>query len=166
MKRSASVRPVDSAEELAAKEARWTALGRHLRELRDGRRWRQERLAEYSGVSVPTIRAIENHQAGRRHTPRTLQKLSRAFGFGDDYLGNYLENPAQHEAGAAKSEPPPRASLDQMALRLDEIIADRLNEIVVPRLESVENQVRNLVDVIHRTGLGVEIYREHPGDAK
>jgi hypothetical protein len=43
---------------------------------------------------------------------------------------------------------------------------DRLNEMVIPRLENVEKQVRNLADVIYKTGLGAEIYRKHPGDAE
>jgi hypothetical protein len=37
---------------------------------------------------------------------------------------------------------------------------------VVPRLDNVEKQVRQLADAIYKTGLDVETYREHPGDAE
>jgi transcriptional regulator with XRE-family HTH domain len=166
MKRSANLRPMESAEELAADDARWAALGRHVHDLRYERRWGQEDLAEASGVSVPTIRAIENHKKGRRHTPRTLTKLSEGFGLQDDYLGNYLLNPAPAEPGTTKTALPPRSVLDQVVGQLDGIIVQRLNEIVVPRLENVEKQVRKLADVFYKTGLEVETYREHPGDAE
>jgi transcriptional regulator with XRE-family HTH domain len=157
---------MESAEELAAAEARWAALGRHVHDLRYGRHWGQEDLAEASGVSVPTIRSIENHKNGRRHTPRTLAKLSEGFGLQDDYLANYLRNPPPAEPGITKTALAPRSVLEQVIGRLDGIIVDRLNEIVVPRLENVEKQVRQLADVISRTGLDVETYREHPGDAE
>jgi transcriptional regulator with XRE-family HTH domain len=159
---------MDSEEELAAEEARWAAMGRHLRRLRDGQL--QETLAEKSGVSVPTIRAIENHPTGRRHTPRTLKKLSRALGKSDDYLGKYLQNPPPEES-AAESEatnnaPPPQSALDLVVPRLDEILVNRLNELVVPRLQNLENQVRVLTDISHNTGRDVEMDVKHVGDAE
>lgn len=161
---------MDNAEELAAEEARWTAMGRHLRELRERRRWLQEPFAEESGVSVATIRAIENHPTGRRHTQRTLKRLSRALGEPDDYLINYLRNPPPEEARggpeATGTAPPPRSALDLVAPRLDEIFVARLNEIVVPRLEKVEYEVRALKDVIYNTGREVEIDVKHPGGAE
>ena len=157
---------MESVEELAADDARWAALGRHVHDLRYERRLGQEELAEASGVSVPTIRSIENHKNGRRHTPRTLTKLSAGFGLEDDYLGNYLRNPPPAEPGTTKTALPSRSALEQVIGRLDGIIVDRLNEIVVPRLENVETQVRRLADVIYKTGPDVETYREHPGDAE
>ena len=55
---------------------------------------------------------------------------------------------------------------DPVALRLDEIIVNRLKEIVVPRLEMVENQVRGLADVIYNVGREIETYVKHPGDTE
>jgi transcriptional regulator with XRE-family HTH domain len=155
---------MDSAEKPAAEEARWAAMGKHLRELRVGHGWLQETLHEASGVSVATIRAIENHQEGRRHTPRTLKLLSRGLGLADDYLGDYLGNPPMdpgREPKAMSAPPPPRPGLDLVALRLDEIVVNRLKEIVVPRLEMVESRVRELADVIYNTERKIEADVKH-----
>lgn len=157
---------MDSVEKLAAEEARWVAMGKHLRDLRVGYGWLQETLHEASGVSVATIRSIENHQEGRRHTPRTLKLLSQGLGLADDYLGNYLGNPPVdpgREPEGMSAPPPPRPGLDLMALRLDEIVVNRLKEIVVPRLEMVERQIRELVDVIYNTGPKIEVDVKHSG---
>lgn len=144
----------EEAEEWTGEEARWAALGRHLRALREGHRWHQETLADEADVSVATIRAIENHQAGRRHTRRILEKLSRALGEPEDYLGAYLRNPPPDDSGGGPEitrTTPPHSPLDLVAPRLDEIVMARLHEIVVPRLEKVEGEVRALRDVISNT---------------
>jgi len=158
---------MDDAEELASEEAGWEKMGRHLRELRAGRGWLQETLAGEADVSEATIRAIENHKPGKRHTPRTLGKLSRALGLPDDYFDDYRRNPPAAEPGgkpeAVRTAPPSRSALDLVAPRLDEIVVARLNELVVPRLEDVEKQVHALVDVIFKTG-GIEIDIKHPRD--
>jgi transcriptional regulator with XRE-family HTH domain len=137
---------MDSAEELAREEARWAALGRHLRALRKERRWLQETLAGKADVSVATIRAVENHSPGRRQTPRTLEKLSRALQQPGDYLSAYLENAPLEDPGIGPeaSVAPPQSSLDLVVTHLDEIVVARLREIVVPRLVNVEDQVRAL----------------------
>jgi transcriptional regulator with XRE-family HTH domain len=140
-------------EELAKEEARWAAMGRHLRALRQERRWLQETLAKQADVSVATIRAVENHSSGRRQTPRTLEKLSRALQQPGDYLSVYLENAPLEDSssGPEASTAPPQSPLDLVVPRLDEIVAARLHEIVVPRLENVEDQVRALRDAIWNT---------------
>jgi transcriptional regulator with XRE-family HTH domain len=149
---------MDSAEELAKEEARWAAMGRHLRALREGRRWLQETLAKKADVSVATIRAVENHSSGRRQTPRTLEKLSRALQQPGDYLSIYLENAPLEDSndGPKASAVPPQSPLDFIVASLDEIVVARLYEIVIPRLESVEVRVRALRDVICNTQFGVE----------
>jgi transcriptional regulator with XRE-family HTH domain len=158
---------MDNAEELASEEAGWEKMGRHLRELRTARGWFQETLADEAGVSEPTVRAIEKHRPGKRHTPRILKRISRALGLPDDYLDDYRRNPPAEEPGdrpeALRTAPPSRSTLDLVAPRLDEIVVARLNEIVVPRLQDVEKQVHALVDVIYKTG-GIEIAIKHPSD--
>lgn len=156
---------MDSAEELAKEEARWVAMGRHLRALREERRWLQETLAKEADVSVATIRAVENHSPGRRQTPRTLEKLSRALQQPGDYLTGYLENaPLEDSSGRPEASAAPSPSaLDLVAPRLDEIVVARLYEIVVPRLENVADEVRALRDAICHTEHGLEGDRR--GDA-
>ncbi len=83
-------------------------MGRHLRLLRQERRWLQKTLAQKADVSVATIRAVENHSPGRRQTPRTLEKLSRALQQPGDYLTAYLEHAPQQEG---KEEGTPDAVL-------------------------------------------------------
>ena len=158
---------MECAEELAAEEARWRAMGRHLRACREGHRWLQETLAEKADVSVATIRAAENHAPGRRHTRRTLEKLSRALGKPDDYLSVYLTNPQEEDPSAGPETTgtaPPQSPLDLVAPRLDEIVVARLHEIVVPRLENVEGQIRALRDVIYNVERVAEVNVEHPDD--
>jgi transcriptional regulator with XRE-family HTH domain len=158
---------MDSAEELAKEEARWAAMGRHLRALREGHRWPQGTLAKKADVSVATIRAIENHIQGRRQTPRTLEKLSRALEQPGDYLRAYLEKGLLDDSGGPEmSIAPPQSPLDLAVLRLDEIFVARLQEIVVPRLADVENQVRAIGDIICNTENAVEVDVNHPGRAE
>lgn len=143
-------------------------MGRHLRALRQGRRWLQETLAKEADVSVATIRAIENHSPGRRQTPRTLGKLSRALQQPDDYLSAYLANAPLEDSGDGleASAPPPQSPMDLVVPRLDEMFVTRLREIVVPRLENVEGQVRAIRDAICNTERAVEVDVQHPGDAE
>lgn len=159
---------MDSAEESAREEARWVAMGQHLRALREGRRWLQETLAKKADVSVATIRAVENHSPGRHQTPRTLEKLSRALQQPGDYLRLYLENaPLEDSSGGAEaSATPSQSPLDLVVPRLDEIVVARLHEIVVPRLENVEGQVRALRDAIRHTERPAEVDVKRPGDAE
>jgi transcriptional regulator with XRE-family HTH domain len=142
-------------------------MGRHLRALREGRRWLQETLAKQADVSVATIRAVENHSPGRRQTPRTLEKLSRALQQPGDYLSVYLKNapPEDPGGGPEPSAAPPQSPLDLVVPRLDEIVVARLHEIVVPRLENVEGQVRALRDVICNPERAVDVDVNHPGKA-
>jgi transcriptional regulator with XRE-family HTH domain len=161
-------------EELAAEEAGLTRMGQHLCQRRLAKGWRQEDLSEVSGISVATIRAIENHPAGRRYLGNTLQKLSMALGEADDYLNRYKQEHREVEAGqpeAVKAQPPRpagrRTSLrtDELMPQLDEVLVSRLKEIVVPRLEAMEKQVHLLTDVFYRSQ-GIEMDNKHPGDAK
>lgn len=119
-------------------------------------------------VSVATIRAVENHSPGRRQTPRTLEKLSRALQQPGNYLSVYLENAPLEDprGGPDASIAPPQSAVDLVVPRLDEILVARLHEIVVPRLENVEYQVRALRDTICSAERAVEVDVKHPGDAE
>jgi transcriptional regulator with XRE-family HTH domain len=166
---------MDRKKELPTMQAR-LALGEHLRSLRDGEGWTQPTLEEVSSVGVATIRSIENAYEGRSPTKRTLMLLSQAFDKPDDYFQDYLTNPpAEQHIGLAKEPvsepgaikvPPPRSRGNLIEQRLDKIIVDRLEEMVVPRLKHVENQVHALVDVMHNAGYEIEIYDVHPGDTE
>ena len=162
-------------EELAAEEVGWTRMGRHLRQRRLEKSWRQKDLAAASGTSIPTIRAIENHSDGRRYLDNTLEKLSMAFGEPDDYLDRYQREHRDVEPGsspeAVKAQPPRPAGrrtplrADELMPQIDEILVSRLNEIVVPRLVEMEKQVHLLADVFYRSQ-GIKIDNKHPGDAE
>jgi transcriptional regulator with XRE-family HTH domain len=158
---------MDNVEGLAAEEEGWARMGRHLRELRLARGLFQVPLAELADVSEPTVRAIENHKPGKRHTPRTLAKISRALGQPEEYLNDYRLNPPAEEPGDKpkdiKTVPPPQPTPDLLAPRLDEIVVAALNEIVVPRLNSMEKEVRALADAILKTS-GIVIDAMHPSD--
>lgn len=145
-------------------EKRWTALGKHLRALRDEHGWTQAALFAVSGISAPTIRSIENRERkGTRSTSTTLKELSRAFGKPDNYFADYLENPPQEtgtdESRAARTASSPQ---DQEAPSIREIITACLNEIVVPRLDEIARQVRTRPDVNYR----VEDNAEQPGNSE
>jgi transcriptional regulator with XRE-family HTH domain len=150
-------------------EAGWAAMGRRLRVLREKRHWKQRDLAKAVGMSESNLRAIENRYGiGTRNSKKTLWDLSEKLGLPGDYLASCVENPPSDEEpdsepGATRTAPPPRSTLDQVLLRINEIVADCLNEIVVPRLESVE---RRLVDIIPNTVPGVVIDGKHPRDAE
>lgn len=110
---------MDSAEDLRKEEARWVAMGWHVRALREGRGWLQETLARKADVSVATIRALENHVPGRRQTSRTLEKLSRAFQRPRNYLSEYLENVRPEDSVArSRKHPTPLERIQPMLDRL------------------------------------------------
>lgn len=102
--------------------------------------------------------------------------LSQAFDKPDNYFEDYLSNPPAERPGGPVRElvsepraikvPPPRSRWELVALHIDEIVVNRLNEMVVSRLDRVENQVRVLGDVMRNTGYEIETYNEHPGDSE
>jgi transcriptional regulator with XRE-family HTH domain len=166
----------ETPEELAFEEAGWVKMGQHLRQRRLEKAWLQEDLAERSGVSVASIRAIENHPPNRRYRDVTLENLSLTLGEPGDYLSRYQQEHRIVEPGdqpeAAKARRLPRATgrrtparAAELVPQLDEVVVSRLNELVVPRLEAMEEQLHVLADIIHRT-YGIEVDLRHPGDAE
>jgi transcriptional regulator with XRE-family HTH domain len=149
---------MDNVAELAAEEAGWARMGRHLRVLRVARGLFQLTLAELAGVSEPTVRSIEKHKPGTKHTPRILGKISGALGLPENYLNDYRLNPPAEEPEVMETAPPPPSAPDLLAPRLDEIVVAALNEIVVPRLNSMEKEVRALTAAILKTsGIGIDV---------
>lgn len=143
---------MNNAEKPAVTEAGRKKMGQHLRTLRKRRGWTQEELCEKSGVSVPTIRAIErDYPPGRQRSKSTLMALSRAFGLPDDYLSDYQVNPRSEESDDTRHFP-----LTPSEERLNDIINTRLSELIVPRLDNIDRQIRTLVDILS-TGKAVEV---------
>ncbi|MBO0802965.1 MAG: helix-turn-helix transcriptional regulator [Nocardiopsaceae bacterium] len=138
---------MNHAEKPTVTEEGRKKMGQHLRALRKRRGWTQEDLCEKSGVSVPTIRAIErDYPPGRRRSKATLMALSRTFGLPDDHLSDYLLNPRPEEPPGAGPEDLRPLAPGPTEERLTEIIDARLNKIIVPRLDTIDRQIRVLVD--------------------
>lgn len=133
-------------------EARREALGRHLRALRNGRRWTQEKLREESGVSTTTIRAIEkNYPSKRGRNPTTLQALSKALGRPNNYFINYFKNPPEEDLSdqfASTATAPQRSDPDLIR------IANLMPELIA-RLGGIETQLGRIA----------EAHNPAPGDA-
>jgi transcriptional regulator with XRE-family HTH domain len=151
-------------------EERWAALGAHLKALREGQRWTQDKLAsKANGVSVATIRAIETRTPKwKRHRLTTLTALSKALGNPEDYLANYLRNASTEEEPSADpdtegTEHLPQPSVEFIVARMDEIIVSRLNEIVVPRLNALPGVIYDIFYNIERPD---EAHDEDPGDSE
>lgn len=122
-------------------ETRREALGRHLRALRDERRWTQEMLRDRSGVSTTTIRSIENNYPSKKGPTRaTLRALSLAFDQQSNYFRNYLRNPPEEgPAGqfAATETTPQRPTPGSIAQFMPEVIA---------RLGGIERHLGRIAD--------------------
>lgn len=127
----------------------WVEVGEVLRARREKRGLTQEQLSNESGVSVAIIREIEQHEVIRRRGPRTLSDLSRALGWPENYLAEIRDG---HKPPDAAEPSPEEAALRSILGKLDEILADRLNEIVVPHLNQIERQLRVLPDIIYHPG--------------
>jgi transcriptional regulator with XRE-family HTH domain len=129
----------------------WAKVGEALRARREGRGLTQEQLHELSGVSVAIIGEIEQHEIIRRRSLRTLAALSVALDWPEDYLARIRDG---HQPPKTAELSPEEAALRSVLDKLDKILADRLNEIVVPHLNQIERQLRALPDVIYHLGGG------------
>jgi transcriptional regulator with XRE-family HTH domain len=103
--RSRSTRP-DRVQGGAVTED-WRAVGEVIRFRMRELRIKQKMLAEYSGVSVSTIRQMTNNPGGHQQNERTLEALSETLGWPPEYLTDILEgaaagqDPAAGQAGEA-----------------------------------------------------------------
>ena len=147
-----------SAEMTPEEEERWTQLGRHVRELRDRERLTQKELAarssEYADVSEYEIRTIERrYNPGSRYKNKTLAGISLALGKNENYLAEYVENPHRNEDASepptARAQPPADANQGLADSAVREIVEALLKEIVMPRLEKIEERMGLRVDIIH-----------------
>lgn len=146
----------DAGKAVSTEEGR-KKMGQHLRRLRKRHGWNQDELEEKSGVSVPTIRAIENnYPPERQRSKSTLKALSGAFGLPADYLDEYQLNPPEEDPLNREFEDLHPVGPGIYEERLTQIIDARLNEIVVPRLNEIHEQIRRLVDA-YSAGNAVEV---------
>jgi transcriptional regulator with XRE-family HTH domain len=79
----------------------WRAVGDVIRSRMRELRISQKMLAEYSGVSVSTIRQMTNNPGGHQQNERTLEALCGTLGWPLGYLTDILEGPAAGQAGEA-----------------------------------------------------------------
>ena len=161
---------MEDAEELIAEDERWRQLGAHVLQLRIARRLRQKDLAKKADISEYTLRTIERHVDGKGHTRKTLEKLSEAFKLGADYFYEYLQNPPDdleaspiqlRVTNVSPSHPDlePQSEVELMVPLIGELMAEHLNEIVVPRLANMEKQVSEIWNMIHDAGSPDRIHR-------
>jgi transcriptional regulator with XRE-family HTH domain len=155
-----------SAEMTPEEEERWTQLGRHVKELRNREHLTQKELAarasEHADVSDNQIRTIERrYNPGSRYKNKTLAGISLALGKKEDYLADYVANPQRKEdaseAPTASYQPLADANRAPTDSAVREIVTALLKEIVMPRLEKIEEQMGLRADIIHSA-------REKPSD--
>lgn len=100
----------------------WVAVAAAMSERMHQLRLTQREVAERSGVSVATLRQIQNGYGSRTRRARTLAGISVALGWPADYLANVL-------TGAAPPPPSePTDSQDRVLTKLEEI-HDELREL-------------------------------------
>jgi transcriptional regulator with XRE-family HTH domain len=167
---------MNGAEKLAMEDALWKALGKHVRQLRRALDLTQAALAKRSGLSEPIIRKIENHKDGTSHRRETLEKLSRGLGKEPGYLDHYKQTLQIFDSGDTPAPPPvslapqpqpqpqpeldPPSELERVVPRIDKLMAERLNKMVIPRLENMEKQVREIWDMFYESPVDVDM--KHP----
>lgn len=102
----------------------WAAVARAISDRVRELGWRQRELAERSRVSSAVVREIQRHTVERRRSPRTLESLSVALGWGPSHLESVLYGRVR-QAGAGNLVAADRgalwARLDSLEERLDEI---------------------------------------------
>jgi transcriptional regulator with XRE-family HTH domain len=160
--------------------------------LRAGRRGlglTQKELAEKAHIGYSTVRGIEENEEGKQqHRPLTLKALSVAIKQQEDYLSDIQEGRLGRKVGVAPEGQPeeiPEAQpegtgdepertdnvtlqhfIDAVTPCLDKIVVTRLNEIVVPslnKIDELEKQIHALADIFHNPKSEIETHSKHPG---
>jgi transcriptional regulator with XRE-family HTH domain len=102
----------------------WAAVARAINERVRELGWRQRELAERSQVSAAVVREIQRHTVERRRSPRTLESLSAALGWGPGHLDAVLNGRVGQPIPGGQMVIDAAAlwsRLDALELRLDEI---------------------------------------------
>lgn len=100
----------------------WAAVATAINERMKELGWSQKELAERSGVSVATVRQIQNNTNNKKRTRPTLQSLSTALGWHPEHI----------EAVLHRRQPPSleESETDQAAMaQWMETISGQLNAI-------------------------------------
>jgi transcriptional regulator with XRE-family HTH domain len=165
---------MEGAEKLAIEDAVWSALGNHVRQVRRALDLTQDQLAKRSGISEPSVRKIENHTNGKSHRDETLERLSHGLGEEKDYLHLYWQTlllsgvtPEPPPVAAAPSplpEPKSQSVLEILVPRIKELMKECLNEMVVRRLDNMEEKVQGIWDAVYNTGTpaDLDMKPQHP----
>jgi transcriptional regulator with XRE-family HTH domain len=88
--------------------------------------WSQRELARRSQVAQAIIREIQHHVVERRRSPRTLQAISSALGWGLDHLTSILQGSLLFQSRTDRGLDP---FMDMIDRQLDDI-EDRLRMLV------------------------------------
>jgi transcriptional regulator with XRE-family HTH domain len=124
----------------------WVAVGEAVSQRMRERGISQKQLAKRSGVSSATIRLIQHHPGAHRHTPRTLEAVSKALDWPPDYLDIVLNGRPRQE------------TVEQVTA--DTILQSRLGalEQLLHKISVVmEQRLGNVVDVIYNSNSEVDI---------
>jgi len=145
-------------------DALWRALSKHVRQRRRALELTQDQLAQRSGLSEPIVRKIENHKDGTGHRRETLEKLSHGLGEKPEYLYEYKQTLLILGPDAtpdplpvaliqpSQSDLEPASELALVVPRINELMMECLNELVVPRLDRVEKKVQEIWRMVHDAG--------------
>jgi transcriptional regulator with XRE-family HTH domain len=125
--------PKQRAEDLLVSKD-WVAVSEAVSQRIDERRILQEQLAELSGVSTATLRLIQRHPGEHRHTPRTLEAVSKALDWPPDYLDAVLNGrPRPETVEQVTGDPALQSRLDeleQLLRKIGVVLEQRLGQVV------------------------------------
>lgn len=124
----------------------WDRVGRVLRLHRREHRWKQDELAERSGVSTPIIREIENNTVTRRRNPQTLELLSEALGFPRQYLDDIL-NGRLPEPESGISLQSRVETLEQRMSKID--VLERRLDAAIDIMQRIDSKVDFMIEIQH-----------------
>ena len=112
----------------------WAAVGEAVSQRMREREISQQQLAKRSGVSPATIRLIQHHPGDHRHSPRTLEAVSRALDWPPDYLDNVLNGRSQQETAEQVADDVTLQSqisaLEQLLRKISVVLEQRLGPVV------------------------------------
>lgn len=107
----------------------WAAVAEAINERVAELGWRQRELAERSHVSAAIVREIQRQTVERRRSPRTLESLSVALGWGPEHLdavlkGRELSAPARPVNGSRETTSSRLGAIERRLDEITQILAD------------------------------------------